>query len=127
MARRCIGPGRRRAGAPRGRALGAFREKASAESKPAITSATRAASPMVRPNTETQSSDRQAGTTPLMLNRPLVGFSPTRLFRPAGTRPEPAVSVPRAKGTRPRATTEAEPELEPPLITFGLTLLGTAP
>lgn len=45
----------------------------------------------------------------------LVGFSPTMLLNPAGTRPDPAVSVPSANGTRPRATTEAEPELEPPL------------
>jgi hypothetical protein len=37
------------------------------------------------------------------------------LLKPAGTRPEPAVSVPSANGTRPRATTTAEPELEPPL------------
>ena len=32
----------------------------------------------------------------------------------AGTRPEPAVSVPSASGTRPAATATAEPELEPP-------------
>ena len=38
------------------------------------------------------------------------------LLKPAGTRPEPAVSVPRANGTSPRATTTAEPELEPPLM-----------
>ncbi len=47
---------------------------------------------------------------------PGVGFRPTMLLKPAGTRPEPAVSVPRAKGTSPRATTTAEPELEPPLM-----------
>ncbi len=32
----------------------------------------------------------------------------------AGTRPEPAVSVPSAKATSPAATATAEPELEPP-------------
>ena len=32
----------------------------------------------------------------------------------AGTRPDPAVSVPSAKGTTPWATTTAEPEEEPP-------------
>ncbi len=37
------------------------------------------------------------------------------LLKPAGTRPEPAVSVPSEKPTRPRASTDAEPELEPPL------------
>ena len=36
------------------------------------------------------------------------------LLKPAGTRPEPAVSVPSAKPTRPAATATAEPELEPP-------------
>ena len=34
----------------------------------------------------------------------------------AGTRPDPAVSVPSAKGTSPAATATAEPELEPPLM-----------
>ncbi|CCJ92704.1 hypothetical protein BN131_377 [Cronobacter malonaticus 681] len=37
------------------------------------------------------------------------------LLNPAGTRPEPAVSVPSAKATSPRATVDAEPALEPPL------------
>ena len=46
-----------------------------------------------------------AGTTPRALIRPLLGLSPTMLFKPAGTRPEPAVSVPRAKSTCPVATT----------------------
>ena len=32
----------------------------------------------------------------------------------AGTRPDPAVSVPSANGTLPSATTTAEPELDPP-------------
>ena len=50
------------------------------------------------------------------LTRPGVGLSPTMWLKPAGTRPEPAVSVPSAKGTRPRETTTAEPELDPPLI-----------
>ena len=36
--------------------------------------------------------------------RPRDGFRPTMLFRPAGTRPEPAVSVPSAKSTWPVAT-----------------------
>ncbi len=61
-----------------------------------------------------QSSDRQAGTEPSLLTRPGVGFNPTMLLKPAGTRPEPAVSVPREKLTRPAETATAEPELEPP-------------
>ena len=49
-----------------------------------------------------------------MLSHPLVGFTPTRLLNPAGTRPDPAVSVPSAKLTSPAATATAEPELLPP-------------
>src|SRR5829696_7490807 len=61
-----------------------------------------------------QSSVRQAGTTPRVDTAPRVGLSPTMLLRPAGTRPDPAVSVPRAKLTSPRATATAEPALDPP-------------
>ncbi|MCY1416650.1 hypothetical protein D9M71_321660 [compost metagenome] len=74
-----------------------------------------------------QSMLRQAGTSPVFDSQPLVGLSPTILLNPAGTRPEPAVSVPRENGTSPRATTEAEPELEPPLTYSGLKALLTAP
>jgi hypothetical protein len=56
------------------------------------------------------------GTRPLVLQRPLLGFSPTRPFSAAGTRPDPAVSVPSAKATSPAATATADPELDPPLI-----------
>ena len=38
------------------------------------------------------------------------------LLNAAGTRPEPAVSVPSAKETSPAATATAEPELEPPAM-----------
>ena len=65
-------------------------------------------------NKETQSSVRQAGTTPLVLIAPRVGFSPTRALKAAGTRPEPAVSVPSENETSPRATATADPELDPP-------------
>lgn len=63
---------------------------------------------------EMQSRLRQAGTTPAAESAPGVAFKPTILFKPAGTLPEPAVSVPNENGTRPRATTDAEPELDPP-------------
>lgn len=43
-----------------------------------------------------------------------MGLRPTIPLSAAGTRPEPAVSVPRAKLTWPAATATAEPELEPP-------------
>ena len=42
----------------------------------------------------------------------------------AGTRPEPAVSVPRARSTSPAATATAEPELEPPGIRPGQWAFG---
>ncbi|MCY1176830.1 hypothetical protein D9M73_171160 [compost metagenome] len=75
----------------------------------------------------TQSSVRQAGTTPAVEIRPLLALSPTRLFSAAGTRPEPAVSVPRAKLATPRATANEEPELEPPAGYWGSTLLRHTP
>src|SRR3954471_13705236 len=58
----------------------------------------------------------QAGTTPRALTRPGVGLRPTMLLKAAGMRPDPAVSVPSAKGTSPRETATADPELEPPLM-----------
>ena len=90
-------------------------------------SATRKASSTVKANTDTQSSVRQAGTTPAALSQPRVGLSPTMLLKPAGTRPEPAVSVPSENAASPRATTEAEPELDPPLMYSGRNALATAP
>ena len=65
-------------------------------------------------DTEMVSIERQAGTMPLAETLPMVGFSPTTLPNIAGTRPDPAVSVPSANGTIPAATTTAEPEEEPP-------------
>ena len=56
----------------------------------------------------------QAGITPAVLSRPSVGLTPNRLLKHAGTRPEPAVSVPSAKLTWPWAAVTAEPLLEPP-------------
>src|SRR4051812_49764266 len=85
------------------------------------------ASGRVRANTVTQSIVAQAGTTPAVGTRPRVGLRPTMPLKAAGTRPEPAVSVPRAKSTMPRATATAEPELEPPLTLAGSYALRTAP
>lgn len=48
-------------------------------------------------------------------------------LKAAGTRPDPAVSVPSAKSTMPSATATAEPELEPPLILAGSWAPRTAP
>ena len=74
-----------------------------------------------------QSSERHAGTSPCVLQRPLVGLNPNSPFSAAGTRPEPAVSVPSANGTSPAATATAEPELEPPLIKLRLCTARHAP
>ena len=104
------GPGWKRTASASGRDAG------SSASYPRATSATAAASSTVSAKTDTQSSERQAGTTPAVLRRPRLGFSPTMLLNAAGTRPEPAVSVPSAKLTSPTATLTAEPELEPPTM-----------
>src|SRR5438132_874924 len=74
----------------------------------------RAARSTSRASNDTQSSERHAGTTPRLLMQPRVGLSPTMPLHAAGTRPDPAVSVPIAKSTSPRATATADPELEPP-------------
>ena len=75
----------------------------------------------------TQSRVRQAGTTPAVEISPLVALSPTRLFSAAGTRPDPAVSVPKAKLATPSATASDDPALEPPDGYSGNTLFGHAP
>ena len=59
----------------------------------------------VRAKMLTQSTFCAAGTTPRAEISPRVGLRPTMLFKPAGTRPEPAVSVPKAKSTWPVVTT----------------------
>ena len=74
------------------------------------------ASSTVSENTEMQSSVRQAGTTPALEISPRLGFRPTMLLSIAGTRPDPAVSVPSASGTSPAETATADPELDPPGI-----------
>lgn len=68
-----------------------------------------------RAKTVTQSSERQAGTTPRVETRPRLGLTPTMPLNAAGTRPLPAVSVPSAMSASPPATATALPELEPPL------------
>ena len=73
------------------------------------------------------SSERQAGTTPRVDSRPQVGLSPMRLWNAAGTRPDPAVSVPSAKLTQPWATATDEPELDPPEMKSGSKAFRHAP
>src|SRR3569832_2739228 len=90
------------------------RENGSDLSSPDMTESAAAASSTVNENIDTQSSVRHAGTTPAVGTRPRLGFNPTMLLRIAGTRPEPAVSVPSESGTSPAATATADPELAPP-------------
>ena len=103
------------------------RASGSTPSGPAISSAAVRARSSDRANTVTQSCERQAGTTPVFGTSPFVGFTPTRLPSAAGTRPDPAVSVPSAKSTMPRATAVAEPLDEPPEIRVGSQAFRTAP
>ena len=70
---------------------------------------------------DTQSSERQAGTTPAALSRPRVGFSPTMLLNAAGTRPEPAVSVPSANAPARRRPRPPNPNSSRPGCTPGRT------
>ena len=74
--------------------IGAAREYGSSSSQSAITRSTASASSTVRANIEMVSSERHAGTTPRADTLPSVGFNPTILPNAAGTRPDPAVSVP---------------------------------
>src|SRR6185436_19392972 len=67
------------------------------------------------------------GRTPSMLVRPYVGLSPTMPHWLAGSRTEPAVSVPRAAAHSPAATATPEPPLEPPGTCSGFQGLRTAP
>src|SRR5262249_11948706 len=85
------------------------------------------ASSVASANGVTQSRLRHAGTTPAFEIRPGVGLNPTILLSPAGTRPDPAVSVPSASGTRPAATATAEPELDPPGLRCGSSGLRGTP
>jgi hypothetical protein len=85
------------------------------------------ASSTVSANTDTQSSVRQAGTTPAVEMRPRLGLRPTMLLNAAGTRPEPAVSVPSANGTSPAATATPEPELDPPGMSLASNRLRGVP
>ena len=79
-----------------------------------MTASTDQASATLPAKIDRQSRLRQAGTTPTVDTSPMLGFRPTMPLKPAGTRPEPAVSVPSANTASPSATATADPELEPP-------------
>ena len=55
----------------------------------------------------------EIGIMPERLNKPTVGFMPTKLHTDAGHVIEPSVSVPMATAQRLAATATPEPELEP--------------
>src|SRR5579871_63385 len=74
-----------------------------------------------------QSRLSHAGTMPRFESRPGVGLMPTMLLSIAGTRPDPAVSVPSENATDPAATETAEPELEPPEMYWELNTERGAP
>ena len=56
-----------------------------------------------------------------------MGLRPTILPKAAGTRPDPAVSVPSAKVTIPDATATPDPEEEPPGTRAGSNTLRGVP
>ena len=69
------------------------------------------------------------GKTPSTGTKPCVVFNPTTPQHAAGTRTEPAVSVPKATSAIPLATATAEPHDDPPGISLRqpltrLSLLG---
>src|SRR5699024_10901255 len=73
------------------------------------------------------SNDFASGKIPSVDNRSKVGLKPTAPHSAAGTRIDPAVSVPTATGTMPRATAAADPELEPPATRDSSCGFGTTP
>jgi hypothetical protein len=96
----------------------AWHEKESEASYPRAHSKTIAASAQFSAKIEMQSSERHTGTVPAVLMAPRVGLIPTIPLNAATTEPEPSTSVPKVNDTRPAATATAEPELEPPEISF---------
>ena len=75
------------------------RREASGRSESKAMEATSMASATDNAKTEGQSTEGQHGTKPSVLNVPQVGFRPTTLFKEAGIRPDPPVSVPMEKQT----------------------------
>ena len=92
------------------------------------TASTRAVSTVVRANHDTQSKLRDAAHDPAGADESAGRLQPDDPVEAAGTRPDPAVSVPSADGRPlPVATATAEPELEPPEMCSGSTALRHMP
>ena len=68
-----------------------------------------------------------SGKTPSAGTSPHVGLKPTTPQHAAGSRIEPALSVPSAASQRPAASAAPLPPLEPPGIRSGASGLTTAP
>ena len=68
-----------------------------------------------------------SGKTPSAGTSPHVGLKPTTPQQAAGSRIEPALSVPRATSQRPAASAAPLPPLEPPGIRLASSGLTTAP
>src|ERR1700678_2936153 len=85
------------------------------------------ASPTSRAKIEMGGGGGRAGTTPEGERAPSDGFSPTIPLSAAGTRPDPAVSVPSENGTRPAPTAVGEPGLDPPGMRSARKALPGAP
>ncbi|OPZ50488.1 MAG: hypothetical protein BWY92_00816 [Firmicutes bacterium ADurb.BinA052] len=83
-------------------------------SRPAIALSMMAQSRTSRVIGPTVSRDDANATTPYLLTRPYVGFSPTTPQKDAGCLMEPPVSVPMDATASPAATAAAHPPLEPP-------------
>ena len=129
MSRSSVGgtPTRGRGGAASGASAGHGRERVSPSAGPAITAMACSATGSSRAKIVVQSSVRQAGTVPRVGTSPRVGLIATMPWNAAGTRPDPAVSVPTPRSAMPSATATAEPELDPPDTWSGRRTSRTAP
>src|SRR5271157_6486668 len=74
------------------------------------------ASSAVRVSSPTVSNDFRSGMIPSKLHTPALGRCPTMPHNAAGSRTEPAVSVPTAATHMPAATAAAEPDDDPPVM-----------
>ena len=68
-----------------------------------------------------------SGKTPSVDTRPHVGLNPTTPQQAAGSRIDPALSLPRAASHSPAASAAAEPPLDPPGMRERSSGLTTSP
>src|SRR5213076_3235194 len=99
----------------------------SSGSAPAISPSSSAQSSAVCASGPTVSSDCDNGIAPARLTRPTVVFNPVTPQKCAGIRIEPPVSEPSASKVSRAATSEPEPDDEPPVMQSRFQGLCTAP